>query len=102
MLIRVSAHYLDLVLATLQRNHIWSPVESVNILYLVETSVHAKKQVVEKYLKENRLREEKVLLAKDMTGFLTFYKDTIIPGISTRIDTLTAVLNGRGHINVIM
>ena len=37
-----------------------------------------------------------------MTGFLKFYKDTVIPGISTRIDTLTAVLNGRDNINVVM
>lgn len=37
-----------------------------------------------------------------MTGFLKFYKDTVIPGLSTSIDRLTAVLNGRGHINVVM
>lgn len=58
-----------------------------------ETPIRAKKQVVEKYLEGKRLREEKVLLEKEMTGFLKFYKDTVILGLSTSIDRLTAVLN---------
>lgn len=104
MLIRVSAHHLDLVSCMLQvtvSGHQFTQ-KSVNIIYLAETPIRAKKQVVEKYLEGKRLREEKVLLEKEMTGFLKFYKDTVIPGLSTSIDRLTAVLNGRGHINVVM
>ena len=43
--------------------------------FSAETPVRAEKQVIEKYLEGKRLVEEKVLLEKEMTGYLKFYKD---------------------------
>jgi len=41
-----------------------------------------------------RLKEEKTLLEKEMTGFLKYYRDTIIPGIEARIAALNGLLHG--------
>ena len=62
--------------------------------YYLEMPLRAKKQVVEKYLEGRRLTEEKVLLEKEMIGFLKFYKDTVIPEILSTIESLKAVLSG--------
>ena len=62
--------------------------------YFLEMPLRSKKQVVEKYLEGRRLTEEKVLLEKEMTGFLKFYKDTVIPEILSTIESLKAVLSG--------
>lgn len=64
-------------------------------IFVVEMPIRAKKQVVEKYLEGRRLTEEKVLLEKEMTGFLEFYKDTVIPEILSTIERLKAVLQGK-------
>lgn len=58
-----------------------------------EMPLRTKKQVVEKYLEGRRLTEEKLLLEKEMTGFLKFYKDTVIPEILSTIESLKAVLS---------
>lgn len=62
--------------------------------YFLDMPLRAKKQVVEKYLEGRRLTEEKILLEKEMIGFLKFYKDTVIPEILSTIESLSAVLSG--------
>lgn len=62
--------------------------------FFLEMPLRTKKQVVEKYLEGRRLTEEKLLLEKEMTGFLKFYKDTVIPEILSTIESLKAVLSG--------
>ena len=41
-----------------------------------------------------RLKEEKVLLEREMTSFLKYYRDTIIPQLESRITALNEVLRG--------
>ncbi|PFX21976.1 hypothetical protein AWC38_SpisGene13533 [Stylophora pistillata] len=72
----------------LDNNFLWALHDQTG-----EMPLRAKKQVVEKYLEGRRLTEEKVLLEKEMTGFLKFYKDTVIPEILSTIESLKAVLS---------
>lgn len=53
--------------------------------------------MVEKYLDGEPLKEEKSLLQKEMTGFLKYYRDVIIPGIEARITALSASLLGKDY-----
>ena len=85
---------LHVVSCMLFINRISLPVYIKLFTLFAGTPVRTKKQVVEKYLEGKRLREEKVLLEKEMTGFLQFYKDSVIPGITSKIDSLTVALNG--------
>ena len=94
MLPHVNTHHLHLLLCMLFINRKSRPFYIKLSTLFAGTPVRKKKQIAEKYLEGERLREEKVLLEKEMTGFLQLYKDTIIPGITSRIDSLTVALNG--------
>ena len=69
----------------------WTVFSSV----IAETPVRVKKQVVEKYLDGERLKEEKALLETEMVGFLKYYRDNIITRIESRIANLNGLLVGR-------
>ena len=69
----------------------WTVFASV----LAETPVCVKKEVVEKYLDGERLKEEKALLEREMVGFLKYYRDNIITRIESRIANLNGLLVGR-------
>ena len=69
----------------------WTVFASV----IAETPVRVKKQVVEKYLDGERLKEEKALLETEMVGFLKYYRDNIITRIESRFANLNGLLVGR-------
>ena len=69
----------------------WTVFASV----IAETPVRVKKQLVEKFLDGERLKEEKALLEREMVGFLKYYRDNIITRIESRIANLNGLLVGR-------
>ena len=59
------------------------------------TPERVKKQMLEKCTEGKRLKEEKVLLEKDMTGFLKYFRNSVIPQLVLRILSLNQAFCGK-------
>jgi hypothetical protein len=75
--------------------HIITKLTTVNSLYcslmfllLDKVPLRAKRKAVEIYLTGKRLEEEILLLEKEMIRFLCYYRDKVIPDLSSRLDSL--------------
>lgn len=54
---------------------------SIVFIFLDTVPISTKKVVVNKKMEVERFQEELVLLKKEMMGFMSFYKDIILPSI---------------------
>ena len=67
---------------------------SIVFIFLDTVPIRTKKVVVNKKMEVERFQEELVLLKKEMMGFMSFYKDIILPSILEDKRQLQASLTG--------
>ncbi len=63
-------------------------------VYSTAVPTRTKRLVVDKYMEAARFKEEIKLLQKEMIGFMTFYKNNVLPSLANKQEQLQELLKG--------